>query len=306
MLRRAETGVHGAAADEGFAALRQRPFVLRLPAARKVPFIFSSPHSGRLYPETFVNSSRLGERNLRRSEDAFVDEIFSSALDVGAPLIWARFPRVLVDANRAPTELDPSMFDGQLTLPLDVGSPRVTAGLGVIPRIVRQGLEIYREKVPAEVVAERLTQFHRPYHAALRQLVSETYALFGVVYLIDCHSMPSGAGGPDIVLGDRHGLSSGPFLTLAAQEALEAQGFRVVRNTPYAGGYTTQAYGHPSQGMHALQIEINRALYLDEETITPNSAYGSICARIASAVTALVQRCSMPGAQVPDFSAAAE
>ncbi len=306
MLNRAESGAQTAIADRGFAALREQPFVLRRPPTQKVPFVFSSPHSGRLYPTTFVDSSRLGGINLRRSEDAFVDEIFASALDIGAPLIAARFPRALVDVNRAPTELDPSMFDGQLTLPVDASSPRVNAGLGVIPRIVRQGLEIYGEKVSAEVAEERLAQFYRPYHAALRQLVDETNAIFGIVFLIDCHSMPSGAGGPDIVLGDRHGLSSALLLTIAAQRALEAQGFRVARNIPYAGGYTTQLYGRPERGMHALQIEINRAVYLDEEAIAPTPAFRCVCARIAAALARLVDLCSASAAPPFFFAYAAE
>lgn len=304
MPNRTETEAQGAMADRGYAMLRQQPFVLRRPPAQTAPFVFSSPHSGRFYPATFINSSRLGGTNLRRSEDAFVDEIFAAALDIGAPLIAARFPRVLVDANRAPTELDPSMFDGDLTLPVDAGSPRVSAGLGVIPRIVRQGLEIYREKVSAEIAEERLAQFYRPYHAALRQLVSETRTIFGIVFLIDCHSMPSGAAGPDIVLGDRHGLSSALFLTLAAQQAFEAQGFRVARNIPYAGGYTTQLYGDPTQGMHALQIEINRGLYLDEETVALSPAFRCICARIAAALASLV--CAVSRTPVCDFAHAAE
>jgi N-formylglutamate deformylase len=306
MLNRAETGAQTAIADRDFAVLRQQPFVVRRPPAQRVPFVFSSPHSGRLYPTTFISSSSLGGTNLRRSEDAFVDEIFASALDLGAPLIAARFPRALVDANRAPTELDPSMFDGRLTLPVDAASPRVSAGLGVIPRIVRQGLEIYRQKVSAEVAEERLAQFYRPYHAALGQLVTETLSIFGIVFLIDCHSMPSGAGGPDVVLGDRHGLSSASLLTFAAQRALEAQGFRVARNTPYAGGYTTQLYGHPARGMHALQIEINRAVYLDEEAIVPSPAFGCVRARIAAALARLVDLCFAPGAPSFDFVHAAE
>jgi N-formylglutamate amidohydrolase len=306
MLRRTETAAGEDIADRGFAKLCQQPFVLRRPPNQTVPFVFSSPHSGRLYPATFINSSRLGEINLRRSEDAFVDEIFASALDIGAPLIAACFPRVLVDANRAPTELDPSMFDGELALPVDAASTRVNAGLGVIPRVVRQGLEIYHGKVSAEVAEGRLTQFHRPYHAALSQLLSETRRIFGTVYLIDCHSMPSGVAGPDIVLGDRHGLSAAPFVTLAAQRALETQGLRVARNSPYAGGYTTQLYGHPARGMHALQIEINRALYLDEETIVPGAAFLDVCGRIAAALASLVDLCSQSEGPFCCFAHAAE
>jgi len=287
-------------ADWGYLTLRQQPFTLLRPAAQKVPFVFSSPHSGRLYPQSFADSTCLGSVDLRRSEDAFVDWIFASALDLGAPLIAARFPRVLVDANRAPTELDPSMFDGALTIPVDPGSPRVNAGLGVIPRIVRHGLEIYDDKVSAEAAEERLEQFHRPYHAALGRLVRETHAAFGVALLIDCHSMPSGAAGPDVILGDRHGLSSAAYVTLAARRAFEEQGFSVARNVPYAGGYTTQLYGRPAQGTHSLQIEINRALYLDEEAIAPTPAFGSVRSRIAASLERLIALCAASG--LPAFA----
>lgn len=293
-------------ADTGYLTLRQQPFTLLRPPVQKIPFVFSSPHSGRLYPQSFVDSSRLGGVNLRRSEDAFVDRIFTSVVALGAPLITARFPRALVDANRAPTELDPSMFDGELTIPVDPASPRVSAGLGVIPRIVRHGLEIYDEKVSAQAAEERLHQFHRPYHAALGQLVRETHATFGVALLIDCHSMPSGAAGPDVILGDRHGLSSAAYVTLAARRAFEELGFTVARNVPYAGGYTTQLYGRPAQGTHSLQIEINRALYLDEEAISLKPAFGSVCSRIAAAIERLVDLCAMSGLPAFAFPQAAE
>jgi N-formylglutamate deformylase len=293
-------------ADRGFALLRAKPFVLHRPQSQVVPFVFSSPHSGRIYPVTFVNSSRLGSTCLRRSEDAFIDELFASALDIGAPLIAARFPRALIDANRAPTELDPSMFEGELSLPVDAASPRVNAGLGVIPRIVRQGAEIYRQKVSAEVAAERLADFYLPYHAALRDLVSETRLAFGIAILVDCHSMPSAAAGPDIVVGDRHGESASPLVTLAAERAFQAQGFRVVRNVPYAGGYTTQLHGQPTCGVHALQVEINRALYLDEESISRNASFPTLSARIATALVKLVGLCSAFGKTPPALDHAAE
>jgi N-formylglutamate deformylase len=287
-----ETRVLDEKADRRFALLRAKPYVVHKPQSQVVPFVFSSPHSGRIYPVTFIKSSRLGRTCLRRSEDAFIDELFASALDVGAPLIAARFPRALIDANRAPTELDPSMFEGELLLPVDSASPRVNAGLGVIPRIVRQGAEIYHQKVSAEVAAERLTDFYLPYHAALRRLVSETRSAFGTTILIDCHSMPSAAAGPDIVLGDRHGESASPLVILAAERAFQAQGFRVVRNVPYAGGYTTQLHGQPKYGVHALQVEINRALYLDEESISRNASFRLVSAGIAAALAKLVGLCA--------------
>ena len=265
-------------------SLACEPFVLTAPDAQKSPFVFASPHSGRLYPASFLSRSRLTGLSLRRSEDAFVDELFAAAASIGAPLLAARFPRALLDVNRSPGELDASMFDGPLGMALDAASPRVSAGLGVIPRIVRDGAEIYSGKLSPADAAERLALFYRPYHAALARLVESTRAQFGVAVLLDCHSMPSAAAVPDIVLGDRYGLSATPAVTRAAESAFEAQGFRVVRNVPYAGGYTTQLHGRPARGLHALQVEVNRGLYLDEERIEASSGFACVAARIARAL----------------------
>jgi N-formylglutamate amidohydrolase len=265
-------------------ALLAEPFTLREPDLHTSPLVFASPHSGRIYPASFVRQSRLSPLNLRRSEDAFVDELFAGAVDIGAPLIAACFPRAFLDVNRAPAEIDAAMFDGPLAMTVNAASPRVNAGLGVIPRIVRDGAEIYREKVPAREAQERLALFYRPYHAALARLIEGARERFGAALLIDCHSMPSAAAVPDIVLGDRYGLSAAPPVIRAAERAFEAQGFRVARNVPYAGGFTTQLHGRPARGVHALQIEINRALYLDEETIEPAPAFAEIAARISAAL----------------------
>ena len=273
--------------DETLASLHAEPFRVIIPEIQSSPFVFSSPHSGNLYPSGFTRQSRLSASNLRRSEDAFVDKLFLSAPDIGAPLIAARFPRAFVDVNRAPGELDPSMFDGPLPLPCDGAGPRVSAGLGVIPRIVRDGAEIYRQRLPASEAELRITRFHRPYHAALAGLVDATHRRFGAAILVDCHSMPSAAAAPDIILGDRYGLSAAPLVTRAFERAFEHQGFHVMRNVPYAGGYTTQLYGHPSRNVHAIQVEINRGLYLDEERIEPTAGFSEIARRIAASLTEL-------------------
>jgi N-formylglutamate deformylase len=264
------------------------PFRLAWPGDQTVPFVFASPHSGRLYPPEFVAQSPLGAVSLRRSEDAFVDGLFATAVDCGAPLIAARFPRAYCDVNRSPAELDAAMFEGRLPGAVDTTSPRVNAGLGVIPRIVRDGAEIYRHKLAAPEAEERLSKLYRPYHAALTKLIEMTMARFGVAVLIDCHSMPSAAAAPDIVLGDRYGMAASPGLVRFAERVFEAQGFAVARNAPYAGGYTTHLHGRPSRGVHALQIEINRALYLDEERIEPSPRYETLRTRLASAIEALV------------------
>ncbi len=226
--------------------------------------------------------------SLRRSEDAFVEELFSAASELGAPFLAARFPRAYLDANRAPTELDAIMFDGELQVSVDAPSARVAAGLGVIPRIVRDGAEIYREKLLPDEAELRLARLYRPYHAALMQLVEETRAQFGACVVIDCHSMPSAAAIPEIVLGDRYGTSAVPSLMRRAEIAFESRAFTVQRNVPYAGGYTTYLYGKPSRGIHAIQIEINRASYLDEERIVPGPRFGDVRARIAEALGELI------------------
>lgn len=275
-------------ADAVLVRLLAAPVALVRPEKWAVPFIFASPHSGRTYPESFLAQSQLNPKGLRRSEDAFVDELFACAVGLGAPVIAARFPRAYLDVNRAPSELDPAMFEGVLPLKADAASPRVSAGLGVIPRIVRDGAEIYGRKLSAEEARRRLENFHRPYHGALGNLVDEAHARFGFAVVVDCHSMPSAAATPDVVFGDRYGTSASPVLIRAAERIFERHGFSVARNLPYAGGYTTDLYGRPRSGTHALQIEINRALYLDEEEIRPNGHFAALKERLAAALGELV------------------
>lgn len=288
MATREQGKTAGTPADSVLADLYAAPFTLRRPRNWNTPFIFASPHSGRLYPESFVVRSSLGPTGLRRSEDAYVDQLFESVLTLGAPLIAARFPRAYLDVNRAPAELDAAMFEGGLPLTVDPGSPRVTAGLGVIPRIVRDGAEIYTGKLSPVEAEERLGRLYRPYHTALLQLVDEAHARFGFAIVLDCHSMPSAAATPDIVLGDRYGTSASPVLMRAAERAFERANFSIARNIPYAGGHTTDIYGKPRSGTHALQIEVNRALYLDEEEIVPNGRFELLKMRIAAALSELV------------------
>lgn len=282
------TDTGNSAGDDGVLdTLYRAPFQIRRPESQAVPFVFASPHSGRLYPADFIASSRLSALSLRRSEDAFVDELFAPVVANGAPLISATFPRAFVDANRSSAEIDATMFEGELNIAVDSVSPRVTAGLGVIPRIVRDGAEIYRRKLPAVEAQTRLNRLYKPYHDALAQLIEGTRAQFGVCVVIDCHSMPTAAAAPDVVLGDRYGLSAANALTRAAESAFERYRFTVTRNAPYAGGYTTHLYARRSQGVHALQIEVSRALYLDEDRIVKNGNFERVQARIAAALTTL-------------------
>ena len=264
------------------------PFRLDRPARQTVPFLFASPHSGRSYPASLLERSKLDSITLRRSEDAFVDELFAGVLALGAPLLAAHFPRALLDVNRGMTELDAGMFEGELGVPVDAPGPRVVAGLGVIPRIVRDGAEIYRGKLASAEAGARLSQLYQPYHRALADLMEETHTAFDVAVLIDCHSMPSALSVPDIVLGDRYGASAAPQLTARAEAALTREGFSVARNTPYAGGYTTALYGRVASGCHALQIEINRALYLDEDRITKKAGFESVRTRLMRAMQGLM------------------
>ena len=286
--------------DPVLESLCAEPVRVMRPVRQILPFVFASPHSGRLYPARFLERSRLGPVALRRSEDAFVDELFAPVVELGAPLLLARFPRAWLDANRAPAELDAAMFDGALPFAVDKSSPRVHAGLGIIPRVVREGVEIYREKLTAQDAEERIQYFYRPYHAQLERLVLDTRARFGIALVVDCHSMPSAAAAPDIVLGDRLGLAAAPQFTYAAECAFAGQGFSVVRNTPYAGGHTTQLYGRPGSAVHALQIEINRALYLDEDRVERGIRFSEIRRRVAGALRDLV---SFRGPQTRDQAA---
>ncbi|MBI3498628.1 MAG: N-formylglutamate amidohydrolase [Proteobacteria bacterium] len=257
------------------------PFVLSAPLEQTLPLVCASPHSGREYPPGFLSHCALDRQALRRSEDSFVDEIFAAAPGLGAPLLCALFPRVYVDANREPYELDPLMFEDELPAYANTRSPRVAAGLGTIARVVAGGDDIYARKLRVGDALARIEACYRPYHAALSGLVEATTMRFGCSILLDCHSMPSAtgpsAGGPadtdggrataDFVLGDCFGSACAPVVVETVETRLRAKGYRVVRNAPYAGGYTTRHYGRPQDGLHALQIEINRALYMDERAL---------------------------------------
>jgi N-formylglutamate amidohydrolase len=247
------------------------PYLLTRPVRRTAPLVFASPHSGRAYPPDFVAAARLDPLALRRSEDGFVDELFAAAPDLGAPLLAATFPRVFCDVNREPWELDPGMFDGPLPAWVNTASPRVGAGLGTIARVVATGETVYRHKLRFEEAEDRIRRYWQPYHAALAALIAETRDEFGFCLLIDCHSMPTHpaqtGNPPDFVLGDAHGTSCAPRATRLAEELLAGLGYRVRRNDPYAGGYVTRHYGRPREGVHALQVEIARPLYMDEARI---------------------------------------
>lgn len=268
------------------------------PAEQTQPLVFASPHSGRDYPPEFVAASRLDPLSLRRSEDAFIDQVFVSAPAHGAPLLRAHFPRVYVDPNREPFELDPEMFDGTLPDFVNAASPRVAAGLGTVARVVTSGEEVYAGKLAFDEVQRRIRAHYFPYHEALKGLVESTLRRFGGCLLIDCHSMPS-VGGPmdsdpglkrvDMVLGDRFSTSCAPSITDFVERKLVAMGYSVRRNLPYAGGYTTAHYGRPRDGVHALQIELNRALYMDENAVTPTRGLDRLAGHMGELIEALAK-----------------
>jgi N-formylglutamate amidohydrolase len=273
---------------------------LRQPPRRAVPLVVASPHSGADYPEEFLAAARLDPLTLRRSEDCFVDEIFAASPDLGAPMIAARFPRAYLDANREAWELDPTMFSDLLPSFVNARSPRVRMGLGTIARVVASGEEIYARKLRFAEARHRVDTLYHPYHHALRRLVDETETTFGGYLLLDCHSMPSAAsavGGQaaaDIVLGDCHGVACAPRIVEAARDFLARRDFAVTLNAPYAGGFTTGHYGNPWRGRHALQIEINRALYMDERTYRRKAGFDRLRREMTALVAhlgALMQEC---------------
>lgn len=261
-------------------------FDLLRPAQQCVPFVFNSPHSGRDYPDAFLRASRLDTRAIRRSEDAFVDELFEPVLSLGAPLLRARFPRAYLDVNREPYELDPKMYEDRLPSYANCRSIRVAGGLGTIARVVGEAQEIYRERLSVQEALLRIETLYKPYHRALRRILAQTHVDFGYAILVDCHSMPSavrnseGGARPDFILGDRYGTSCAPLLIEAATRILRDMGYSVSRNKPYAGGFITEHYGRPAKGLHALQIEINRALYMDETRTERNASFAELASNL--------------------------
>ena len=275
------------------------PFDILEPDVLRSPIVLSSPHSGNVYPRRFLDSARLEPLALRRSEDAHVDALLAGGVAVGAPLLRARFPRAYVDVNREPFELDPRMFEGRLPSYANTRSVRVAGGLGTIARVVGEAQEIYAHRLPVQEAIDRVARLYEPYHAALRWLLARAQREFGIAVLIDCHSMPSTTlHGPsanpqvrgaraDIIIGDRYGASCAPIFVDAIEASLRGRGYLVGRNKPYAGGYITERYGTPIENCHAVQIEVNRALYMDERTLRRSDRFARIAADLASMTEAL-------------------
>ena len=275
--------------------MQTEAYKLIRPTRQAGPVIFASPHSGRDYGAAFLARAILDRQAIRSSEDAFVDQLFDMAPTLCAPLLAAMAPRAFLDLNRAADELDPGVIEGIQRVP---HNPRIASGLGVIPRVVAGGRAIYRGKLTLAEAEARITRFWHPYHQALAALIEETRADFGSAVLIDCHSMPHeaieahtrpGQTRPDVVLGDRYGVAAGREVMDRIEAAFAGAGLRVVRNAPFAGAYVAQAYGRPSRGVHVVQVEIDRALYMDEARVEPLPGFAAFRDLIAGVVAEVLQ-----------------
>jgi N-formylglutamate amidohydrolase len=269
------------------------PFEILEPKQLSSPLVLNSPHSGAKYPARFLAMSRLDALTLRKSEDAFVDDLIVPCVALGAPLLRAHFPRAYLDANREPYELDPQMFEGRLPSFANTRSLRVAAGLGSIPRVVGEAQPIYRQPLKVEEGLARIAELHVPYHGALDRLVERARHIFGMSVLIDCHSMPSTTpevAGCDVILGDRYGSSSSGWIVDTLEASLRGSGLAVRRNKPYAGGYITEIHGRPAQSRHAVQLELNRGLYMDERNIRRLPSAQKLSVSVFNALEALAEK----------------
>ncbi|HVY56766.1 MAG TPA: N-formylglutamate amidohydrolase [Xanthobacteraceae bacterium] len=285
------------------------PFEIIEPAHWRGPIVFNSPHSGNVYPRSFLATARLDLSTLRRSEDSFVDALLAGVVARGHPLMRAHFPRCYVDVNREPYELDPRMFEGRLPSFANTRSMRVAGGLGTVARVVGDAQEIYDQRIPVDDALRRIESLYKPYHRALRRLVTRVHRDFGAAVLVDCHSMPSAAGPKDdrprsdVVIGDRYGTSCVPVVSETVEATLRGLGYSVARNKPYAGGFITEHYGNPAAGLHAVQIELNRGLYMDERRYERSRSF----ALVASHLETLADRLGeIPLGELRPYRAAAE
>src|SRR6187399_1247042 len=285
------------------------PYEVLEPKTCQGPVLFNSPHSGSTYPRNFLTACRLDIATLRRSEDSFVDELVAGVVHCGFPLMRAHFPRCFVDVNREPYELDPRMFEGRLPSFANTRSMRVAGGLGTVARVVGDAQEIYGHRIPVDDAIRRIEGLYKPYHRALRRLFTRVHRDFGAAVLIDCHSMPSTAGSKDerpradVVLGDRYGTSCVAAVVETVESTLRAQGYSVSRNKPYAGGFITEHYGNPAAGLHAIQLELNRALYMDERRFERSATFGRLAADLEALADCLA---AIPLQELRPYRAAAE
>jgi N-formylglutamate amidohydrolase len=293
---------------ESIEAELNPPFTVQHPEHGEAPVVFNSPHSGRTYPSVFLKASRLTAVALRKSEDAYMDLLLSGVVSSGATLMHAHFPRAYLDLNREPYELDPALFKEELPDYANSHSMRVVGGLGTIARVVNEQEEIYRSPPSLGAALERINRLYKPYHGTLRELLGAKRDAFGYAVLVDCHSMPSNAReksngqSPDFVLGDRFGASCPREMVRLVEKYLTELGYSVALNKPYAGGYITERYGTPHQGRHALQIEVNRALYMDEETLALRRDFRNLRAHLTGLAATMIE--TLPSCLLPLRTAA--
>jgi N-formylglutamate amidohydrolase len=285
------------------------PFEILEPAQCRGPVVFNTQHRGRIYPRAFLTAAKLDLSTLRRSEDSFVDELIAGVVPRGHPLMQVYFPRCYVDVNREPYELDPRMFEGRLPSFANTRSMRVAGGLGTVARVVGDAQEIYNQRIPIDDALRRIEGLYKPYHRALRRLLTRVHRDFGTAVLVDFHSMPSNIGAKDdrpradIVIGDRYGTSCVPIVSEVADDVFRELGYAVSRNKPYAGGFITEHYGNPAAGLHSIQIEVNRALYMDERRYQRIESFD----RLAADVMTLADRlATIPLEELKPYRAAAE
>jgi N-formylglutamate amidohydrolase len=285
------------------------PFEIVEPAAWRAPIIFNSPHSGSVYPDEFLSAARIDLPALRRSEDSFMDELIAGLSGRGFPTVSVNFPRSYVDVNREPYELDPRMFSGRLPSFANTRSMRVAGGLGTIPRVVGDGQEIYHERLSVDDALARIEALYKPYHRALRRLINKAHQAFGAAVVVDCHSMPSVGVSrdeprrPDVVIGDRYGTSCAPLLADIVEETMSRLGYSVGRNKPYAGGFITEHYGNPASGLHTVQLELNRAIYMDERRRERSPRFAQVASDFIILAEVLA---AVPLDELGPFQAAAE
>jgi N-formylglutamate amidohydrolase len=256
--------------------------------------VFDSPHSGTIYPDDFRHVAPV--LSLRRAEDTYVDELYGAAPDQDCALLAALFPRSYVDPNRNTVDQDPDLLDGPWPVPLSPSS-RSRSGRGLIWSGYPPGLPLYDRKLPVEEVRLRIERYHAPYHRALQRELDETYSAFGGFCHVNCHSMPAvstkmspegpGVARPDITLGDRDGTTCGPALTAFVGDYFAGRGYSVTVNDPYKGAYLLSAYSNPDKGRHSLMIELNRGLYMNEDTLEKTAGFARLQEDLTGLIAAL-------------------
>jgi N-formylglutamate deformylase len=274
------------------------PFRRRAPATAQLPLVLDSPHSGEHYPEDFNHAPPRAV--VRQAEDTHVARLYRGAPRFGATLIEATFPRAYIDANRSLDDLDPAMLADAWPVPLAV-SRKTEQGIGLLWRIARGGAPMYDRKLTVREVQQRIDRWYSPYHAALAAELDGLHRSFGAVWHVNCHSMPAvgdanaddpGRARADFVLGDRDGTTCAPEFTALVADAVRDFGYSVAINDPYKGVEIVRRHGRPGIGRHSLQIELNRRLYMDEDTLAPNAHYPEMerdLERLMEAVSAYVR-----------------